>query len=251
MRALPRGQPGGVTLCPPRAARTRYHRAVPAAFPTTRWTLVAAAGGADRERALQELLRAYWEPVYVYVRRKGLGPEDAADAVQDLFAELVAKDFPAKLDPDKGLLRGWLRACADHRLAHRRERAGAKKRAAEVVPFDADVAERAVASSADDPERAFQRAWAARVMDRAMARLRGEFDRGERTGDFALVSRFFGADEPPAYREAAAAAGMSLPQLKSFLHRARLRYRELVLDEVRDTVADAAEAERELAELLA
>ncbi|MFZ5475443.1 MAG: RNA polymerase sigma factor [Myxococcota bacterium] len=221
-------------------------------FPTTRWTLIAAARGSDaeRRRALEELLAAYWEPVYVYVRRRGLGPEDAAEAVQDLFAELVEKDFPAKLDPAKGRLRGWLKACADHRLAHRRAKAGAKKRAAEVVPFDADVAERAVAASGEDPERAFQRAWAGRVMDRAMARLRGEYESGERTGDFAIVLRFFGDGEAPSYRDAAAEAGMSLPQLKAFLHRARARFRELVLDEVRDTVGDPAEAERELAELL-
>lgn len=222
------------------------------AFPTTRWTLVAHARASPESRraALETLLGAYWLPVYVYARRKGLGPEDAADAVQELFTDLVAKDFPARLDPARGRLRGFLKACLDHHLAHARARAGAKKRAGEAPPLDPEVAEQAVADSAPSPEEAYTRAWGARVMARALERLRGEFDRGERGGDFALLLRFFGTGPAPAYKDAAAEAGMSLPQLKAFLHRARARYRALVLEEVRDTTADDAEAERELAELL-
>lgn len=229
-------------------------RAGGAAFPTTRWTLVAEARGGDTARrdALEALLGAYWVPVWVYARRRGLGPDDAADLVQDLFAELLAKDFAQRLDPARGRLRGFLKSCVDHRLAHRRARAAAAKRAPEsrALPLDPELAERALGDASANPEEAFQRAWAERVMARAMDRLRGEFARGERGGDFALVERFFGAGPAPSYREAAAEAGMTLPQLKAFLHRARARFRALALEEVRDTVADPADAERELAELI-
>lgn len=118
------------------------------------------------------------------------------------------------------------------------------------MPLDFELAERIAAEDAQGPDEAFEREWAASVMERALARLKEEFESGARKGPFALVLQFFRPGEPPSYREAAEAHGMSLPQLKTFLHRARVRYRELVREEVSDTVGGPEEAEAELAELL-
>ena len=85
-----------------------------------------------------------------------------------------------------------------------------------------------------------------------MAELRKEFSSGERSGPWSLIETFFSPGaELPSYREAAAANGMTVPQLKSFLHRARLRFRELCLQQVRDTVETDAQAETELAAVTA
>lgn len=117
------------------------------------------------------------------------------------------------------------------------------------VPLQTEGLEAWLASSEPSPEEAWRRSWAEGVLARAMSALKAEYDQGRREGDFALLARFFGGGPAPGYREAAAEAGMSLPQLKSFVHRARGRLRELVLAELADTVAPG-EAEAELAELL-
>jgi len=78
-----------------------------------------------------------------------------------------------------------------------------------------------------------------------------EQDWRSRAGDFEIIRRFFAPSaEPPAYRDAAAQYGLSIPQLKSLLHRARLRFRELVEAEVLQTVGEGAELENEVNSLL-
>jgi RNA polymerase sigma-70 factor (ECF subfamily) len=218
-------------------------------FPSTRWTLVLEASDpASRGPALQELLAQYWLPVYVYLRQKGASAEDAEELVQELFIELVERDLISRADPQRGRLRGFLKACADQQWMRRREKAGAWKRGGRVrlVALDTAVAERVVATSPDSAEAACDRAWARQVMDRALSRLL------EDAGDRAeLLRTFFGGQVAPSYGEAAARFGMSVPQLKSALHRARVRYRGLLLEEVQDTVQDPSLAEAELAALLA
>ena len=58
-------------------------------FATTHWTVVLAAGrrrSAQADRALEELCRTYWFPLYAYVRRRGYIKEDAEDLTQAFFA---------------------------------------------------------------------------------------------------------------------------------------------------------------------
>ena len=215
-------------------------------FPRTRWTLVASSreSAEARRRALEELLAAYWKPLYAYARRKGLTIEAAKDAVQGFFAELLERDFLASLDPARGSLRAYLKTSLANFLVNQHESAVAQKRGGgrAIVSLDVDVAERGLAGSGA-PDAAFDREWAVNVMERATARLRVEFDSGERKGPFDLVLRFLGFGEPPPYADAAKAAGMSVVQLKAFLHRARTRFRELVREEVADTAGGDAEAE--------
>jgi RNA polymerase sigma-70 factor (ECF subfamily) len=224
-------------------------------FPTTRWTLIATARDDPQARraALEELLAIYWKPLYCFARRKGLDVEAAQDAVQGLLARLLERDFLARLDPGRGRFRAYLRTAMSHYLINEHERAAAQKRggAAPVVALDFDVAEHGLEGAPTAPEQAFEREWALGVMERTLVRLRGEFDAGQRRGPFALVAAFFGTGaEPPSYADAAAAHGMSVPQLKAFLHRARVRYRELLREEVGQTVHDPAEIDDEIRALL-
>lgn len=224
-------------------------------FPKTRWTLIASSRESPeaRERALAELLRVYWRPLYVYVRHKGLKPEDAQDAVQDLLVRLVEKDFLDRLAPERGKLRGYLKAAADHFLVNRHEKASAAKRGGGKadVPLDFAAAERTIADPSPGPEESYRQEWAAQVMERALGKLREEFERGERKGPFDVVKTFFQPGEPPSYKEIAKRHAMSVPQLKAFLHRARVRFRELVRAEVLDTVSSEADADAEMKELVA
>lgn len=224
-------------------------------FPETRWTLILASRLGDRARreALEAMLGAYWKPVYHYVRRKGLDPDAAQDAVQDLFAHLLAQDFLARLDPARGRFRSYLRTAADHLLMNQHERRSAQKRGGgqATLSLDFDVAERELVSGTASPESAFDRDWALGVMDRALAQLKSEFDTGARRGPFEVALEFFRVAEPPSYADAAARAGMPAPTFKAFLHRTRVRFRELVRAEVADTVGPGARADEEVADLMA
>ena len=223
-------------------------------FPRTRWTLIrnAQADPAARTRALQELLAVYWRPLYVFVRRKGLSAEETEDAVQELFVLLLERDFLGRLDPERGKLRSFLMTAASNHLANRHEKAVAAKRGSGLAPvaLDAKGIEAKLAEHPADAERAFQQEWAATLLERALARLKTEFESGERKGPFEVVARYFGTEEPPPYKETAAKHKMTVPGLKAFLHRARLRFRELVKEEIAETVGDPAQAEEELRELL-
>jgi RNA polymerase sigma-70 factor (ECF subfamily) len=112
------------------------------------------------------------------------------------------------------------------------------------------MAERELADHAEPPEAVYHREWALGVMERALAALRAEYERGRRKGDFATVARFFGLGEAPSYVEAAEACGLTPAQFKASLHRARARFRELVREQVAATVDDEGDVEREMADLV-
>ena len=223
-------------------------------FPPTRWTLILASrdGDAQRAKALDELLATYWKPLYFYLRRKGQSIETAKDAVQGLFVQLLERDFLARLDPARGRFRGFLKTSADHFLANQHEAATALKRGggARTVALDFDLAERDLGGAPESADAAFDREWAGGVMQRAMDALRREFADGTRRGPLDLALRFFNGSAPPTYELAAKEASMSVVRFKAFLHRARLRFRDLLRAEVAHTLQDAGEADAEISELL-
>ena len=107
----------------------------PAGFPTTRWSRGACAGnldGSPAHEALGEFCRAYWFPVYAYIRRKGHDPDRAADLAQDYFARLLEKGTLAAADPGKGRFRAFLMADLAFFLGDVRDRDAALKRGGRV-----------------------------------------------------------------------------------------------------------------------
>ena len=223
-------------------------------FPATRWTLVAAARADPglRRRALEDLLGRYWKPLYFLARRQGRTIENAKDDVQGFVARLLDRDFLSRLDPGKGSLRGYLKASFQNFLASGHEAAGALKRGGDRVTLalDFDVAERQVSGATGTGEDAFEREWAVGVLERATERLRREFEDGGRKGPFDLLRRAFAFGEAPPLADAAREHGMTVPGLKAFLHRARVRFRELVRAEVVETTSDPADVDAEIDRLL-
>jgi RNA polymerase sigma factor (sigma-70 family) len=222
------------------------------AFPTTRWTLVLACRGepARRRQALGPLLQSYWQPLYVSLRKRGHARAEAEDLVQSFAMHLLETDALARLDPGRGRLRAYLKTALQHHASHAREKEQAAKRGGgAVVSLDLDAAESLLAQSPETPDAAFDHAWARALFDRALGKLLAEHVGGGKSGPVAVLQAYFqgGADVP--YAEVAKTHGLSVPQLKSLLHRARARFRALLAEEVADTVADPLEVERELAEL--
>jgi RNA polymerase sigma-70 factor (ECF subfamily) len=224
-------------------------------FPTTRWTLILSSRESPeaRRQALEQLLTTYWRPLYFFGRRKGCREDAAKDAVQGFFLHLLERDFLERLDPAKGRFRAYLKTSFDHYLVNLYEREAAQKRGGSFrfVPLDVVTAEADLAAAPEAPEAAFEREWALSIMERALTRLRREYEEGRRKGDVATILRFFRLDEAPSYAEAAEASSMTVVQFKASLHRARARFREILREEVADTVTDAeAHTEDELKDLL-
>lgn len=221
-------------------------------FPETRWTLVLAARRDPRQRgqALEALVKPRWKALYVVARQRGLDAAQAEDAVQGFVTRLLEGDVLDRLDPGKGKLRSYLRTAFSHYLASLRQEERAAKRGAGQRHADLADVEAWLASPAQTPEQLFDRAWALSLFGDALDELEREYTSGARRGPFEIVRSLFQFGDAPPYPELAAQHGMSVPQLKAFVHRARVRFRELLRQRVTDTLSDAAEADRELTLLL-
>src|SRR5205809_7772696 len=80
-------------------------------FPTTRWTLVIAAGDPDRKdarTALVSLCEGYWYPLYVYLRRRGYPADKAQDLTQEFFMRVLEGRYLDRADPEKGRFRSFI-----------------------------------------------------------------------------------------------------------------------------------------------
>jgi DNA-directed RNA polymerase specialized sigma24 family protein len=225
-------------------------------FPTTRWTVVLSSRESEEARraALETLLPLYWKPVYFFLRRKGLAVEAAEDATQGFFVHVLENDLLPRVDPARGRFRSYLLTSLTNYLANQYERASAQKRGGgvKVVPIDTLVAERELPAQPDDPGRAFDREWAISVLERGARRLKREYDEGRRKGPADVYLRFFALeDEPPSYADAARACGLTTVQFKAALHRARQRFREILHEEIADTLETTDDPEAEMRTLLA
>jgi RNA polymerase sigma-70 factor (ECF subfamily) len=231
-----------------------------ARFPTTCWSRVARAGDPDdpeARAAMEGLCRDYWYPLYAFARRRGLGPEDAADLVQGFLADLIERRDLADADPDRGRFRAFLRAACSHHLAHRRDRDRALKRGGGRRPIPLDLVE-AEGRYGREPvheltaERLFERRWALSLLEHVLARLEDEAARSGKGELFARLRPMLeGDDRAESYRTVGAALGLGEGAVKVAAHRLRGRYRQLLREEVARTVADPAEVDAELADLLA
>jgi RNA polymerase sigma-70 factor (ECF subfamily) len=221
-------------------------------FPETRWTrIVAARERPELRRALlDEVCASRWRPLYVHLRKEGLPRAEAEDVVQGFLAHLLERDFLARLDPGRGRLRAYLKTALAHYRANLHEAASAQKRGGGARALDFDDVESVVAAAPDDPAAAYDREWALAVLEGALSALEAELASGARRGPVAVVRQLFRFGEATPYEALAAEHGMTVPQLKSFVHRARGRFRELLLARVADTVQTPAEAEDELRALL-
>lgn len=227
----------------------------PFGFHTTHWSVVRAAGDSQlpgAAAALEQLCRVYWQPVYAAVRRKTPNAEDALDLTQGFFADLLRARAIARADPDKGCFRSFLLGALKHFLADQRDFAQAKKRGGRVefVPFDTAVAESrygAGSISFSTMDRQFDHAWALALLDRALARLREEFELSGRAELFDGLKLFLTGDKPPgSYAGAATQLRITEGSAKMTVMRMRQRFRALVRQEIAQTVTTPDEFAIEL-----
>jgi RNA polymerase sigma-70 factor (ECF subfamily) len=232
-----------------------------AAFTTTHWSVVLAAqGGATpaAQAALEKLCRTYWRPIYGFIRRHGVGPEEAKDLTQGFFALLLERrDFDA-VRKEKGRLRSYLLTSLKHFLTNERNRAMAIKRGEgrRLIPLE-DVRERErigfEASETLAADQIYERRWALSVLDQVLARLRDEY-RAAGPAAAGLFDRLQKSltDEPdrPSPEETAREFGMTASAVRQASYRMRQRYRQLLREEIAHTVMALGDIDDELRHLV-
>ncbi len=228
------------------------------AFPATRWSLVAAAHGTQppprAKQALQELCAIYWPPLFAFARRNGSSPDDARDLVQGFFADFLGRQGFARVDGERGRFRSFLlRSFRNYCHAQHRNAQAAKRGCGDCpIPLHwmraSEVAQR---SSHDDPERAFDHAFALLLLQQVQDALAREYASRGKQGLFdALLPRL---TEHAATDLATLASELHTSEgaLKVGLHRLRKRYGQLLRAEVHALVADPADVRDEIRTLIA
>jgi len=238
-------------FCPPGDGR---------AFASTHWSVVLMAGGGETPtsaKALETLCRAYWWPLYLFIRRQGHDAHQAADLTQDFFSQLLSSEALATVRREKGKFRSFLLASLKNMLANEWRRSSRLKRGGGLPMFslDGEEAERRYQRepAVEGPDdTVFDRAWAETLMNRSLERLRQECDGGAKTPRFDTLKHFLLADrEAATFAEAAAELGMTLAAVKGLVHRLRRRFGELIREDIAQTVGTPGEVEVEVRYLLA
>ena len=225
-------------------------------FQVTRWSLVAALESGspeDARRSLAELCQGYWYPVYAYIRRCGHEPQVAYDIAQSFFSNLVAEIRNAE-PRSYGQFRTFLLARLNAFLS--RDWRSERVLAPDAIPAPQELAaleQRHLRESGDGatPEVAFQRSFALEVLARSVKRLRLEAEQGGRLAMFEGLEPYLTVDPPRGgYEQLALDLGSRPLALVMAVKRLRSRFRELVEEELAQTVADGTELEQERAALL-
>jgi len=244
-------------------------------FPATRWSAIVAARSADpaeRTRALDALLAAYWKPVYKYIRlRWTKSSEDAQDLTQDFFARLVEKKLLDGYDPARGRLRTFLRACVDHLVTNqdsderRQKRGGGALHLSLDFPAADGELQRLDPAVPPEMDEFFEREWARSVFTAGVERLRASLGSCGKSVYFRIFERYdledaldrapdgalnTGPDGRPSYQDLAREFGLTTTSVTNYLAHARREFRRVVLDFLRETAASDEEFRREARSLL-
>jgi DNA-directed RNA polymerase specialized sigma24 family protein len=243
------------------AADDPFHCGKARWFKSTLWTVVLNARDGNeqgRREALETLCRTYWQPVYAFVRRSmEQEHEQAQDLTQAFFEHLIGKELLTRVERSKGKFRSWLLACVKHFVAHELEKARAGKRGGglQFVPVETPSGEAGCSLEPghnETPDKLYNQAWAKSLTERVMTLLERECVAAGKGELFAHVQGcLVDKADNPGYEALAGRAGISASALKQFSYRLRLRYRELLRQEIAQTVESLEDVDEELRHLVA
>ncbi|MEW6730768.1 MAG: sigma-70 family RNA polymerase sigma factor [Acidobacteriota bacterium] len=240
-------------------------RARVARFVSTQWSLVLAAGQRctpESEQALAALCATYWPPLYSYIRLKGYSVSQAQDLTQSFFTRLLEKNYLQEAKQERGKFRSFLLASLKHFLANEWDREQAQKRGGgmQIISL-AEIATAEEKYAFDQtlqtltPEKLFERRWALTILDRVLTKLAEKFAAAGKKELFEHMKGFLtGSNTQVSYRPMAEQLAMTEGTLKVAVHRLRRQFRELLRDEIAQTVAhpgDSNEIDDEIRYLLA
>ncbi|MEZ5326709.1 MAG: hypothetical protein R3F19_16810 [Verrucomicrobiales bacterium] len=229
-------------------------------FPSTRWSLVRAVSADDTlaATALAELCKTYWYPLYVFARRTGLTAPDAEDATQGFLARVIEKEMIARAREELGTLRSFLLRGLKNYLANERKARYRTKRGGGHLLVSLDAA--AIASAErryqfepdtgtnDSPDQWFERRWATTVLENVFATLRDEYGQADKGALFdALKPTLTSArGDSPTYAAIGDSFAMTEAAVKLVAFRMRQRFRDILREQVGQTVQTEREVNEEI-----
>ncbi len=232
--------------------------AAPQVFPPTRWSVVLAAtrkNSAESAAALELICRAYWYPLYAYVRRCGQSPHDAQDLTQEFFRRLLEKRWLDSANPGKGRLRTFLIVMLKKFMSNEWRRLSAQRRGGgqSSVRFDTGLAESQYAADSASslaPDETFDRQWAMTLLNLTVERLRAEFVAAGKPEAFEALKDCLMAERGKIdYPAVAVRLGVNEGAARVATHRLRSRFRQVFREEISQTLADGADVEGEVRHL--
>jgi RNA polymerase sigma factor (sigma-70 family) len=247
-----------VSPCRPefRESTVGQRRFVP--FTTTHWSVVVEAQGesAAAQEALEKLCRIYWRPIYSFMQRQGVAPEEAEDVTQAFFADLLEHKSLAAVRKERGRFRSYLLGALKYFLADERRRAVAIKRGKgqRLIPLEELSVDERIDMEPADPvtaEQIYERRWASTVLERVLSRSKDEYRSAGNAALFDSLKQLL-PDEPgaPSQADIAAQLGMTENAVRQAFYRFRQRYQSLLREEIAHTVATPADIEDELRHLI-
>ncbi|HMP02408.1 MAG TPA: hypothetical protein PKD86_13725 [Gemmatales bacterium] len=194
---------------------------------TTQWSQLARAHQGDAA-AQAELLARYGAAVYRYALATLSREDDAADFCQAFAVRFLRGDF-RHARPERGRFRDYLRTALARML---NESLLERQRRERLRPFESQCFNRSQETSGE-----FESLWRQEVLDRAWHQLRLADEPAGGRGHFVLRAK---ADEPIlsaeelARRVAERDGGPppSVSTVRQWLHRARERFADCLLDEI-------------------
>jgi RNA polymerase sigma-70 factor (ECF subfamily) len=227
-------------------------------FPPTRWSLVGRAGDQHTNvaaDALETLCRAYWYPLYAFVRKRGYDAHTAEDLTQSFFAHLFENGSLQFLDRDKGKFRTFLLTGLTNFLNNDWNKQAALKRGGgvKIIPWDEVQAEELYSrepNTSMTPEELFERRWAFTLIELVLERQRREYETADKQELFALLSPYLTTGgKTEFFVNVAAKLKMSEGAVKVALHRMRRRFGELLRRQIAHTVTSPDQVEEEIRHL--
>ena len=212
-------------------------------FTRTRWSMVRrlqSARTAEAGAALTELAVRYGYPVYAYVRRCGHAP-GAAEAITHAFLQQAAADLRDDRNTPASRFREWLLVRLNAFLSGEWTVLADSPPLSE-LPTAEELEERnrSEHESGESPEQAYRRSFALEILARSLGRLRAEAADTGRLEMCELLESFLTHDPLPGqYDELSGRLQVRPLALVLALKRLRERFRELVREELADTVASA------------
>ncbi|HEX7901570.1 MAG TPA: hypothetical protein VF950_27675 [Planctomycetota bacterium] len=230
-------------------------------FPETHWSQLLELGDPghpNRLPNLDRLIHQYWMPVYHYVRSlRPVAAQEAEDLTQQFFTMLLERQSFAKLAPERGSFRGFLKTALRYFLIDqdRTAVAHAPRDGARVFPFEQAEsawkdARKGVPVSA--PEDAFDREWARGVLREAVSKLKDALRAEGKALHFTLFTELWNARAPEdasgasSYARLAREHGISESDVGNHLRVVRQRLRSLLRDIVAGYLGSEDDAEDEV-----
>jgi RNA polymerase sigma factor (sigma-70 family) len=213
-------------------------------FQKTSWELVRSA---KEPQGMDRLIRAYWKPLYYFIRQKGFDNETAKDIVQGFLADALERGTMFKADPSRGKFRTFLLAALTNFIKDWHKSASRLKRGGGHAPLSLDFegGERQYAidvASGETPEAALNRAWAQSTLEACISELRGN---PLHLQAFRLMM------EGASYSEIGKKTGLGESAAKAAVFRLRQQLRDGVLRRVSRAGQETEDPDRAMADFAA